>query len=401
MENYILSIGIATKDREQYCIAAIQSILDYKFDNIQIVIADNGNTTLISDYVKELGLPFIKYVHEKEPLSFVENFNRIIEHCQGKYVTIIGDDDSVLSNIVPLVHWMDKNQVDALTSSRYLSYFWPNGVNSSYKDALLNIPVSKNTTKVIDVTTNINRFIKGGFIDYLSYDLPKIYHGIIRKEKLDEYKQITGVYFGGLTPDIYSAVALAFVISKNVIYDKPFSIAGVCPTSGSHQAMSNKHIGSNIYEAPHFRNRGAYQWDNGIPPFYSVTTIWAETAIKAIRDMKKDQLLASFNIQNLYAHLLWETRHHDISLLEDCEKAIAISKENLNIKANEQQVEPNVTHKAENKSANIKAMILKLIRKVYPNFRKGVRTYENVQDIQQAIQIIQHDKSLSLDVLPQ
>lgn len=42
-----------------------------------------------------------------------------------------------------------------------------------------------------------------------------------------------------------------------------------------------------------------------MPKFYSVETIWAESAIKAIKDMKREDLLTGFNKYKLYVYSIY------------------------------------------------------------------------------------------------
>ena len=53
----LLSIAIATKDREQYCIKTIQSILSFDDDRIQIAVADNSGTTAVKEFVDIIASP--------------------------------------------------------------------------------------------------------------------------------------------------------------------------------------------------------------------------------------------------------------------------------------------------------------------------------------------------------
>lgn len=109
------------------------------------------------------------------------------------------------------------------------------------------------------------------------------------------YKKI-GSYFGGLSPDIYSTVALSSLIKKHILVDSAFSIAGVCPQSTTSQSMLGGHRGE-LKDAPHLKNKEDYEWDILVPRYYSVETIWAETAIKASRDFEINNILEKFNIE--------------------------------------------------------------------------------------------------------
>ena len=73
----------------------------------------------------------------------------------------------------------------------------------------------------------------------------------MKKECLEEIRTKTGRYFNGLSPDIYSVVALSLVSKNNVFIDYPFTISGICKTSGSADSATGRHTGK-WEDAPHF-----------------------------------------------------------------------------------------------------------------------------------------------------
>ena len=63
----------------------------------------------------------------------------------------------------------------------------------------------------------------------------------------------------------------------------PFTLPGVCATSGTADSLTGRHTGE-LKDAPHFRGHVDYKWEESVPYVYSVNTIWAETAIKAVKE---------------------------------------------------------------------------------------------------------------------
>src|ERR1035437_10295551 len=97
-------------------------------------------------------------------------------------------------------------------------------------------------------------------IDYLSFDFPKVYHGIVSKDLFDKVKFATGHYFGGLSPDIFAAMSLSLFAKRFIVIDYPFTIGGVCKSSSTAQNMGGGHRGE-LITAPHLYLRGNYTWD--------------------------------------------------------------------------------------------------------------------------------------------
>ena len=70
----LLSIIIATKNREFYCIEAIKSILATESDELQLAIADNSDSEKVKDFVATLSDHRIVYKYDNSPTSSIENF---------------------------------------------------------------------------------------------------------------------------------------------------------------------------------------------------------------------------------------------------------------------------------------------------------------------------------------
>ena len=50
----LLSIVIPTRNREEYCIHALNHILSFDEQDFELIIQDNSDTTRILDYLKKI-----------------------------------------------------------------------------------------------------------------------------------------------------------------------------------------------------------------------------------------------------------------------------------------------------------------------------------------------------------
>jgi glycosyltransferase involved in cell wall biosynthesis len=288
----LLSIVIPTRNREIYCIEAIKHILSFTENDFELIIQDNSDTTKIKDYISNIKDERLLYNYTKERLNSLLNMDFAISLAKGKFVIMIGDDDTVLPTIFNVVGYADKFNYDAISQKNIISYSWPNALGEGSSGELFFKEFSLEKKKA-DIDHNINKLLRNGMIDYLSLSLPKVYHGIVTKELLDKIKMSTGHYFGGLSPDIFSSISLSFLVQNFIEIDYPFSIAGACGSSTTAQNLVGTHRGE-LKTAPHLYLRGNYIWDKRIPSFYSVETIWAESAIKSFVELKKEHLLKDF-----------------------------------------------------------------------------------------------------------
>jgi glycosyltransferase involved in cell wall biosynthesis len=301
MEMPLLSIIIATKNRVQYCIAVIETTLSLPDKDIELVVQDNTDSRELECYINQR--PFdkrLKYQYTPPPFSFIDNFNAAVALAQGEYLCLIGDDDAVLPEIITTVRWAKRNGIDSICP-RHNNYLWP-GVHQEYPDGCLTIPKFSGEKYQINIDKQLMCLLKNGLMSYLKLNLPKIYHGIICKKNMEKIKERTGHYFGGLSPDIYSSIALSFFVEKHIVLDYPLTIAGSCIKSATADNRVGKHSGT-YKNIPHLRDRGDYTWDEIIPRIYSVETIWAETGVKALKEMGKEELVKHFDSYRLFVYL--------------------------------------------------------------------------------------------------
>lgn len=290
--NPILSILIPTKNRDKYALNVVQHLLAIDNSKFQIIIQDNSDTNKLESLLAEcINDPRLKYYYHSGVLSFVDNFSLGISRCTGEYVTIIGDDDGINPVIIDFTEWALKNNIEAITPSLPLIYFWPqSGVKVAKDNGVLTISDTSCNIKLVDSKNEVVKLLKQGCHNYLDYNLAKVYHGIVKRSVLEKIKSKTGRYIGGLSPDIYLSIAVSLLVEKVLVVDYPLTISGICNQSGSSDSATGKHTGE-LKNAPHFKGQTDYVWSPEVPPFYSVETIWGDSALAAIRDLHEIKFL--------------------------------------------------------------------------------------------------------------
>ena len=310
MAKYLLSILIATKNRQIYCYSAVKSILEYDNQNIEVIIQDNSDDKTLEDMLKEFATDKrLVYQYTPPPFSSIDNFNAALHLANGEYVCLIGDDDGVNPEIIEATQWAKDNNVEALVGNIKANYRWSNtGAPDTFftkmTGATLTIQGFKGRVEQVDLENSLNNLMDNGCTNYLDFPLPKLYHGVVKMSVLDKIKAETGEYLKGLSPDIYSAVTLACNVNKLIFIDYPLTIPGVCGQSTSITEGQLKKHSKRIEDAPHFRDRGDYTWSKEVPRIYCVQCIWADSGFAALREMKRDDLIAKFNKYSLYANIL-------------------------------------------------------------------------------------------------
>ena len=306
----LISIVIPTRNRFEYVKSAITSILNIKDQRIELVIQDNSDSEDLKSWTKDNFKDIrLKYSYFKTPLSFVGNFNEGVKASTGEYVCVIGDDDGINPEIVDAVVWLKKQNIDCLSIKNTVNYVWPNsGIPSTIFTKVTdgNLSLSYFEGNVVDtnVSIQLESFVRNGCSNYLSFNLPKLYHGIVRRSCLDEIQKKTGFYFSGLSPDIYASISLACVVNRVVVTDYPLTLPGICGVSASVVEGLLKKNSKKLEDAPHLKNRGNYFWSDIVPRIYCVETIWADSAIAALKQMGRGDLLKKIKLYKLASYCI-------------------------------------------------------------------------------------------------
>lgn len=295
-----LTIVIPTKNRQLYAYYAVKQVLMNKSSKIQVVVQDNSDNCDLKFKLDEFSLDFrLKYCYISEVISTVENFNKSIENADGEYICVIGDDDGINHQIIEFIEIMREQHIDILKPAISLGFDWPSidNKNNIIKSGTLSIKRVSGKKIKYNTFSGVIELLKNGGQGYLNLQIAKTYHGVVRKECMEIIKQKTGHYFGGLSPDIYSAISLSLNGFNTIEIDYPLTISGVCPSSASASSSKGRHVGK-LAEAPHLVGNPNYKWEIEIPKFYSVETIWAETAIKSIKDNGKESMISKYFSKN-------------------------------------------------------------------------------------------------------
>lgn len=301
---FLLSVIIPTKNRQEFALDAIRQAMRLGDPRVQVVVQDNSDSdelkSILAEYEND---PRLKYRYRSGVISFVDNFSLAIEASDGRYVCVVGDDDGITPFITDVTDWADQNGIDAIKPELNAGFYWPasEAIGDKLDNGYMLIFKTTGKAKWFRPEKEVLRLLRNGAYSYLSLDMVKLYHGIVRRACLDRVKEMTGHYFGGLSPDMYMAVALSLTVEKAVSVDYPLTISGMCKKSGSADSATGRHTGK-LEDAPHFRGHDSYEWSGLVPRFYSVETIWADTALAALQDLKREDLTDRFNTAAISAY---------------------------------------------------------------------------------------------------
>jgi glycosyltransferase involved in cell wall biosynthesis len=87
----IVSVIIPTYNRKDKVVEAIKSVVDQDFDNVEIIVVDDGSTDGTAEFLKSLNLPVIVITQLNGGVSNARNTG--IRASKGKYIAFLDSDD--------------------------------------------------------------------------------------------------------------------------------------------------------------------------------------------------------------------------------------------------------------------------------------------------------------------
>jgi len=300
----ILSVIIPTRNRAEYAISAIRSILNITSPKLELVVQDNSSNKDLEEYLNlNVCDSRMKYNHTMEQLDMVENFNRATEIASGEYITFIGDDDGVNPEIIDATVWAKAKNFDILLPTRPAQYNWPDTRSFLYGTryaGTLNIKPFTGKISFPDAEAEMRKCAKGAGQNYLTSSLPKVYYGIVKKECMEKVRVRTGTYFPGPSPDVAGAMAVSNFVKRICKIDHPLFLPGTSGKSMGGLGAIKKHIGQ-LTNQIHLPINYVHNWSNLVPSFFSGETIWGEDVVQALKAIGRDDILRDFNIPLLHA----------------------------------------------------------------------------------------------------
>lgn len=296
----LLSIVVPTKNRAKYAIRMIDSILAINSNDFELIVSDNSDDDSLESWVNGRHHDHrLKYKHVGGLLSMTDNHNMAFERICGEFVYLIGDDDAVLPDLIEVTRWAKRNGWDAVTPVFAPCYFWPDVRHWYWGDrqsSMLYVKRYTGDVREIDSSAALSDCLENAGQGV--GDLPKVYHGLVRTACMLKIKELTGSFFGGVSPDVYGAIALGCVVERYCHIDFPVSVAGVAGKSNSGRAALKQHKGD-LWSDSHMIAFKNIQWPEEIPEFFSVETVWGQASLEAIKSF---QLKAdAYNFVRLYA----------------------------------------------------------------------------------------------------
>ena len=303
----LLEIVIPTRNRERTLVPSVRAILAALGDrNYRIAIADNSDVALDRSIQEEFAASGrVVYRHNPHTVDVIENFNSALAQADGKYVTLIGDDDFVLPEIFNAIEILESEKLDCLIHPRP-AYYWPDVTFDREFDffrpaTLLIGETMSDRIEQLEPASELDRVRAAGAI-YL-YNLPALYHALLRSDALHRIKQTFGDYVLGPSPDMSLAVALCALDVRYARSSIPFSVAGASYNSAAGMGRRGAHTAA-LDRAPSWLPISMKeQWDPRLPEVWNGYSVYAQSLISVARVAGLD---TDLNLPKLFKKMIAE-----------------------------------------------------------------------------------------------
>ena len=309
----ILSIVMPTHNRANYAVSAIESILSFKNEPIELVVTDTSEDRDLEMLVSSIEDDRLRYRYIEDALSMTENYNLAMSLATGDYICLIGDDDTITADAIFVAKWAKEHDVEIVSPLVVANYAWPD-----FRHRFLGMAhagklyVKKKYGSITWQNSRENLFIALSKGALGTEGLPKVYHSIVVRHLMEKIKSKSGNYFHGVSPDVSGAIGLAIVSEKYIEIDYPITLPGAAGKSNSGRSAMNTHKGT-LLDDSHTKRFKNLNWPTLLPQFTSVETVWAQAAYETIVALEPD-LLDKYNFILVYAVNALKHRDQNIAI---------------------------------------------------------------------------------------
>jgi len=328
-----ISLIIPTRERSHYLYYALQTALQIKDDNIEIIVSDNFSHDNTSAVVERFTDTRLKYIRTPNRVSMRENFNIAALASTGDYIIFFGDDDGILpKQFRYLRRILEEYHPDGISWQKS-SYIWPNdetgkkfggkkaGQIRLYGKRTFGLPNAYNPKeKFSDDLMNCR-------LKSFTSMTPNIYHGCVSRKYLEKNTTEKNVFFDSTIPDVNFRYRSIMIGGNFIHVDHPFSING-------DSAVSNGRA-HNGYSPGDIRAKPAEEFhkENAMDPYLNVFGNYTFTPLLMMATLEtlRRRILNSNLVPNFSAWYSYVYKQAKVSLPHETFKIVVKSLEDYAI----------------------------------------------------------------------
>ncbi len=242
-EKVKFTVIIPTRERADTLYHCLRTIIAQDYENLTILVSDNFSQDNTKKVVDSFDDPRIRYINTGKRVSMSHNWEFALNHVTDGWVTFVGDDDALLPRALARVSEVIQQTNCQAIVSKWCAYDWPNSTVNANR---LHIPLTSGIEQ-----RNGPEWLSAVMHGHASYlDLPHLYTGAFADiSVINQARNVNGIFFLSMTPDVYSGIALASILDHYVMLKDPVAIAGISIHSNGASTLG---IGTNKIPAQKF-----------------------------------------------------------------------------------------------------------------------------------------------------
>ena len=235
------SVLLPTRDRLEYLRYAVESVRRQNYANWEIVVSDNCSKDDIKGFVDSLNDIRVVYVRTSTFVPVTENWNNALQHSDGAYVVMLGDDDGLLPDYFSTILQAFKDFPDPdFVYGGALFFAYP-GVMPDDPEGFLRY--DRNAIFTGNEPTWLNseqaRGIAQGYLNFRMPVASNMQFSLISRRKIMELSH-DGAFFHSPFPDFYATPLLFMASKKILVLPRPIAIIGITPKSYGFYHFNNR-----------------------------------------------------------------------------------------------------------------------------------------------------------------
>ena len=166
-----LTIAVPTYNRADVISQSLDSIINQKNNQVEIIVCDNASTAktseILQSYINKYG---IKYYRSEKNGGMDFNFLNCLKYAQGEYVLLLSDDEILLPGaVLKIIELIDNNKPDYINLNSAIFLKNVNEINENSKPRI----ELKEETDLISTDKDKYMSYLGVFLTYLSATIIK------------------------------------------------------------------------------------------------------------------------------------------------------------------------------------------------------------------------------------
>jgi len=285
----LITILIPTRERADTLEYSLTTCVNQIDDNLRILVSDNASQDDTRAVVERFRRrdKRVEYINPGRRLGMSEHWEFALGHVNRGFVTVLGDDDALFPDALATIRETLRTRPDTdAISWPYSFYGYPSLFTPSKNH--LGIAFGKQN----EVRQSRDWLAKLAAFEVFYFELPMVYHGLVRARVLDEIRARAGRLILSSVADVYLAIAVAASTESYYRLSKSLSLAG---TSHHSYGAAGLTLGEDSPTVQAFLNESTLEMHPQVPYLQLIPVIVLECLLCA-----RDARILSANLPIAY-----------------------------------------------------------------------------------------------------